>query len=180
MKIVKVLLSLFFGFSVLWASAADLTNGQRNTLRAAILAEPALAVVVSIRDDSAIATFCNAAASPAQKAWREAVPARDVFDATVLTEYIARSAAERQGYDLLLTMSPVDSSKAKIRSVVVDIFSGAQNSTSRAAILNALTENATWCEQKLGGSNATTDGITAWKRNWTGTLGPNDISNLLN
>lgn len=180
MKMHRILFALALMFTALFASAADLTKNQANTLRAAILAEPALAAAVAIRDDNAIAVFCNAAASPAQKAWREAVPARDVFDATVLTEYIARSAAERQGYDLLLTMAPVDASRAKVRAAIVDIFSGAQNSTSRAAILSGMTENATWCEKVVGGTNATTDGVTAWKRNWAGTLSVNQISELLN
>lgn len=161
-------------------ASKPLTNGQKSTLKAAILAEPALAESVSNRIDSAIATYCNAAANPVQKAWRESMSAKEVFDATALTEYIARSAAERQGYDLLLTMSPVDASKAKVRAAVVDIFSGASNSTSRGAILNAMTESATWCEVKLGGTNATTDTVIAWRRNWTGVLTPDDISNLLN
>ena len=174
--------ALAFLFLVLSAvaGAQSLTPAQKVTLKAAILAEAPLAAAVAIRDDTAISVYCNTAANPAQKAWREAVPARDIFDATVLTEYIARSAAERQGYDLMLSMQTVDASRARIRSAVVDIFSGATNSTSRALVLNAMTENATWCEQKLGGTNATTDGISAWRRNWTGVLRPDEISNLLN
>ncbi len=176
----RILVILALALAAVGAHAQSLTKSQANTLRTAILAEPALAAAVAIRDDNAIAVFCNAAASPVQKAWREEMPAKDIFDATSLTEYIARSAAERQGYDLLLTMSPVDASKAKVRAAIADIFSGAANSTSRAAILTAMTEGATWCEVKVGGTNATTDSVTAWRRNWTGTLNTNDISNLLN
>lgn len=160
-----------------------MTNGQKNTLRTAILAEPALATAVSIRDDMAIANYCNAAATPTQKAWKEIYSAADLFSATVLTEYIARSAAERQGYDLLISMAGnmgIDPSRAKIRNAIADIFSGASNSTSRAAILNNMTQDATWAEVKIGGTNATTDTVTAWRRNWTGILTVSDISALLN
>lgn len=180
MKMHRILFAIALMCTSLFAAAADLTKNQANTLRAAILAEPALAAAVSIRDDQAIATYCNTAATPAQKAWREAMPSKDIFDATVLTEYIARSAAERQGYDLLLSMSPVDASRARIRNALADIFSGSTNSTSRALVLNAMTESVTWCEKQLGGTNATTDVVTAWKRNWTGTLSVNSISELLN
>lgn len=170
------MLALFAGH----AGAQSLSTQQKNTLKAAILAEPALASALAVRDDQTITAYCNTAASPVQKAWREAVPAKDVFDATAVVEYIARSTAERQGYDLMLTMAPVDATRAKIRNAVTDIFSGGVNSTSRAAVLTAMTENASWCEVKLGGANATTDTVTAWKRNWAGSVQPAQISDLLN
>ncbi len=158
----------------------SLTNGQKNTLRTAIQNEAALASALAVRDDTTIANYCNAAASPVQKLWKPTYLADDLFQATVLTEYIARSAAERQAYDLLVTIGTMDPTKNKLRSGIADIFSGASNSTSRAAILNDMTRNATWCEQKLGGTNATTDTVTAWKANWTGVLSPFEISTLLN
>lgn len=162
------------------AQSSGLTNGQKNTLRTAIQTEPALAAAYAIRDDQTIAAYCNATASPVQKVWRTTYSADDLFQATALTEYIARSAAERQAYDLLVAIGTMDPTKGKLRSGIVDIFSGSTNSTSRAAILNDMTRNATWCEQKLGGTNATTDVVTAWRSNWTGTLSPFEISTLLN
>lgn len=177
---VRILLGAVLALFIGTAGAQSLTVQQKSTLRTAIFAEPALAAALAVRDDQTIAAYCNAGASPTQKAWRKAVPAKDMFDATVVVEYIARSAAERQGYDLLMTMAPVDASRAKIRNAVADIFSGATNSTSRVAVLTAMTENASWCEVKLGGANATTDTVTAWKRNWTGDVQPAQISDLLN
>lgn len=159
---------------------STLTNGQKNTLRTAIAAEPALATALSIRDDAAISVYCNAKASPVQKAWRQTYSAAELFGATVLTEYIARSAAERQGYDLLIQMGAINPARNRIRAAIADIFSGASNSTSRGLVLNNMTEDATWCEVKLGGTDATTSTVTAWERNWAGRLGPSDISTLLN
>lgn len=157
-----------------------LTTAQGATLKAAILAEPELAQLLSIRNDQAIAEYCNAAASPVQKAWKTTYTGKELFETTVLTEYIARNAAERQAFDLMVNVGTMDPSKVKIRATIADIFSGASNSTSRGIILGDMTRNATWAEQKLGGSDATTSGVTAWKLRWSGDVTPFEISTLLN
>ena len=172
------MLALFAGH----AGAQSLSTQQKNTLKAAILAEPALAQAVSIRNDSAIADFCNSAATPTQKAWKTTYTATDLFSATDLNVYIARSVAERQAYDLLITIGAVDPSSVSIRSGIANIFSGAAAAvvTQRAAILNDMTRSATWAEKVLGGTNATTDTVTAWRLNFSGAITPMHISELLN
>lgn len=168
------------------ALADDLTRAQRNTLRAAILAEPALqAFLVSPRQDDPITDYCNAPVTPAQLAWKPRNTAEEIFAAVNLNEYIARSAPERQAFDLLLQMAgaegaAVNATRASTRSAIVNIFSGATNSTSRAAVLTAMTEPLTWCQSKLGGNSATTDTVTAVRRNWAGTLVPIEVSRILN
>lgn len=159
---------------------AEMTKSQKATLRAAILAEPALADELAVRDDAAITAYCNAPALPAQKVWKDKYTSRELFEATALTDYIARSAAERQAFDLLISVGVVSPEKNKIRAAVADIFSGATNNGSRAAILTDMTRDATWTEKLLGGSDATTSAITAWKANWLGTLSPYEVSTLLN
>jgi hypothetical protein len=158
----------------------SLTTQQRATLKAAILAEPALAEPLSIRNDQVISEYCNA--PTAQRAWRSSYTDNDLFSATDINLYIARSVAERQAYDLLITIGEFDPRIATIRSGIVNIFSGtAQNiRDQRATVLNSMTRMATWAEQLFGGTNATTDTVAAWLLNWEGTLSPNDISGLLN
>lgn len=180
MRIFRFLAALAIALIASVSHAQSLTPAQEATIRTAILAEPALASALAVRDDQTIAAYCNADASPVQKAWRNVYPSADLFQTAVLTEYIARSAAERQAFDLLMSVGVVDASRGKIRNAIADIFSGGTNSTSRGLILNDMTRNATWCEQKLGGTNATTDTVSAWRLNYSGTLTPSQISSILN
>lgn len=162
------------------AQADHLTSSQESTLRAAILAEPALAQAVAIRNDSAIAEYCNAAAVPTQKAWKTSYPSIDLFAATDINVYIARSVAERQAFDLLVNRGTVDPTVASLRSGIVNIFSGAGGAAQRAAILTDMTRSATWAEQKFGGTNQTTDTVTAWKLNFSGPITAGHVSAILN
>ena len=164
--------------SIAPASADHLTPAQETTLRTAILAEPALAQAVAIRNDPAIADYCNTATT--QKAWKTSYSDNDLFDVTDINVYIARSVPERQAYDLLITIGDIDPSKASIRSGIVNIFSGAGGAAQRAAILNDMTRFATWAEQKLGGVNATTDTVTAWRLNYSGPITASHVSTILN
>lgn len=156
-----------------------LTTDQLATLRAAILAEPAVAQFLADGRHNAIKDFYNAYADPAVKAWRPYYDANDLFSATKLTEYIARTAGERQAYDMLLSRGALDATRKAIRDAVADIFSGQSNSTSRAAILNDMTENATRAHVLFGGSSVTTDTVTALKRNYTDLLTDHDIYEAL-
>jgi hypothetical protein len=157
-----------------------LTRSQATTLRAAILAEPALAAALAIRNDTAIANYCNAAASPVQKAWKTVYTGIELFEAATITDYMARSDVERQAFDLLESVGVMDPSRNKIRNAIAEIFSGSTNSNSRTNILNDMTRNATWAEVRLGGTEATTSDVTAWRLNWDGVLTPIEISTLLN
>jgi hypothetical protein len=158
----------------------SLTREQRATLKAAILAEPALAEPLSTRNDQAIAEFCNTPTT--QRVWKSSYTDNDLFGATDINVYIARSIPERQAYDLLITMGEIDPRIPTIRSGIVNIFSGTGQlpRDQRATILNDMTRFATWAEQMFGGTNATTDVVTAWIAKWQGTLSTNDVSDLLN
>lgn len=158
----------------------QLSNSQKNALRTAILAEAALSALVQARNDPAIANYCNADANPVQKVWKDSMSSSALFDATSLNDYIGRSAAERQAYDLLMSVGTVDPTRASIRNGVVNIFSGPTNSGSRGTILTAMTRNASWLEQKLGGTPQTADTVTAWKAVAYGPISVSEISDLLN
>lgn len=161
---------------------ANLTQAQKSAIKTAILTEPALAEAVAIRDDNTITAYCNTARSPTQKIWKPVYTADDLFQATDINIYIARSVAERQAYDLLVTMDNLDPTRSSIRSGIVNIFSGTAQLVvaQRATILNDMTRPASWVEFKLGGVNATTDTVSAWVANWTGELSAFDVSSLLN
>jgi len=161
---------------------ALLTDGQKATIKTAILTEPALAEAVALRDDNTITAYCNATRSPNQKIWKPVYTADDLFQATDINIYIARSVAERQAYDLLVTMDNLDPTRSSIRSGIVNIFSGAAQLVvaQREAILNDMARSASWTEYILGGVNQTTGSVTAWVANWTGELSAFDVSSLLN
>lgn len=178
---IRLFLAFFaLAFAFTFSHGAEMTNAQKATLRAAILAEPALAPLLAIRNDAAIAQYCNAVASPVQKAWRTDYTGSELFEAATLTDYIARSAGERQAFDLMVNAGVINASRAKIRNAIADIFSGTTNSGSRAAILNDMTRDATWAEVRLGGTEQTTSGVSAWRLNWDGLVTPLEISILLN
>lgn len=179
-RVIAAVAAFVVGLAAAPLYAQQLTPAQKATLRTAIQNEPALASALAARDDQTITAYCNAPASPVQKVWRTSYSDKDLFQSTVLTEYINRSTAERQAYDLIITMGTMDPSRNRLRAAIADIFSGATNSTSRGLIQTDMTRDATWCEQRLGGTDATTATITAWRANWTGVLSPFEISTLLN
>lgn len=148
-----------------------MTPAQLQTLRVAVLADPAGAAAIAAGDTFAMQAFLNAKASPTVKAWRTTYSGDALYEAHKPVEYIARSAAERAAFDLMVART-VAPTKAAIRKGVEDIFSGGANSTSRAAILNDMLESATRAEVFIGGpTNVTaTDAISGLKRDWTGLV----------
>jgi hypothetical protein len=155
---------------------AELTPAQKSTFLTAINAEtnPGLVTCRQARDDGCIAVFYNAAT--ATKAWREAVSGKEIFEAMNLTNYDGLTAGKRDAWSLMLTFSPLDFSRGKIRSAVNDIWSAAD----RDAILNAATEFASKFEMLFGGNSFTTGGVTAIRRALPYVLNINDVSATLN
>lgn len=151
-----------------------LTKTKLAILKADILVNPAVAAYVTSGQDNAIKDWYNADSTTL--AWKTSFSADDLFDNTLVTEYIARSGAERQAYDMLLSRGAFNPEKVSIRRGISDIFSGISNSTSRGTILTAMTEFATRAEVLFGGNSATTDTVTALKRNWSGKLTDSDIA----
>jgi hypothetical protein len=166
---------LFFALFSLLANAG-LTPSQKSTFLAAINAETNQGLVTcrQARDDGCIATFYNAAT--ATKAWREAVSGREVFEAMNLTNYDGLTAGKRDAWSLMLTFSPLDFTRGKIRAAVNDIWSA----TDRDAILNATTEFSSKFEMLFGGNSFTTGGVTAIRRTLPYVLTIDDVSATLN
>jgi hypothetical protein len=177
MKNVCKLFVLAFTLVLLsFGAHADLTPANRAVFLAAINAEtnPGLVTCRQARDDGCIAAYYNVATST--KAWREAVPGKEVFEAMNLTAYDGLSAGKRDAWALILGFSPLDFSRNKIRAAVNDVW----GATDRDAILNAVTEFASRFEMLFGGNSATTGGVTAIKRSLPYVLNINDVSATLN
>lgn len=175
MKFVRVVLALVACLITLeTAMAQDLTKSQRNTLRAAIATEPAIAAAYAIRDDVVIAEWCNAASST--DAWMSAADARTLFEAGDVTKYDGLTAGKRAAWDRIERNAPIDVGRGKMRTAVVDIW----GNTDSVAVLQALVEKATNCQAKVGGTSRTTNTVTALARNWAGTLSAYEVSVLLN
>lgn len=154
--------------------AQELTPSQRNTLRTAISTEPTIAAAYASRDDQAIAAWCNGAS--ATDAWPEAAGARAMFEAMDITKFDGLAAGKRAAWDLMMRSEPIAFSKAKYRQAVVDMW----GTVDSVAVLQALREKATNCQNVFGGATRTTNTVSAITRNWAGTLSLDQISALLN
>lgn len=170
----------------------SLTNGQFNTLKAAIIADAVAGPLRTAGDAYSLLMWCNAPS--AVSAWRKSVSADEVYNAHKPTDYIGRTgtdaAAERAAFDLMVTPGRVhDFTVSAKRGGVSDIFSstgGAANS-SRTAIFAAAQELATNAQAAIGGNNASVGGnskmaetVTALKRNFADLVTQDEVNRLIN
>jgi hypothetical protein len=103
-------------------------------------------------------------------------------------EYIARSVAERNAFDLMAGSDRIhDFTVAAKRNGVADIFSGSTNSSSRTAIFNVAQEYATNAQLALGGTTVSVGGnanmsetVSAFKRNFSGQVTQEEANKLVN
>jgi len=163
-----------------------MTPQQLATLKTAIIADPTAGPMRTAGDSASLLAWCNGPSST--RAWRTSVGGAEVYDAHKPVEYIARSAAERQAFDLMCFGDRVhDFTVAAKRNGVADIFSGATNNTSRTAIFAVAQEMATNAQLALGGSTVSVGGnaamsetISAYRRNWSGQVTQDDANKLVN
>lgn len=153
-----------------------LTDTQQQALAVALRAEqdPAVVAAMAIRNDVALTEWCNAAGT--MDAWNEAMSGKDLFEATDVTLFDNLTAGKRDAWRLMLSFAPLDLSRNKNRKAVLDTW-GATNAT---AVLQACTRKATHAEAYLGGTDATTNGVTAKKLSFTGLLSLTEVSIALN
>lgn len=157
-----------------------LTTQQLTTLRTAALADPTAAAIITAGNTFEMQNWLNGKAVPAVKAWKTRYSGDDLYNAHKPVEYIARSAAERSAFDLMIART-VDPSRAAIRKGIEDIFSGVSNSTSRSAILNDMQENATRAENAIGGAiqTTTTDSIAGLNRDFVGLVSTDEARTVV-
>lgn len=162
-----------------------LTETQLATLKAAIIADPTAGPIRTAGDTYSLLEWCNGPSSTL--AWRTSVTGSEVYNAHKPVEYIARSAAERQAFDLMASNDRShDFTVAAKRNGVADIFSGATNSTSRTAIFTVAQEFATRAQLVLGGTTVSVGGtanmsetVSALKRTWAELVSQDEANRLV-
>jgi hypothetical protein len=152
-----------------------LTTQQLATLKADILADPALAEQ-PMNDDGhfAIAAAYNLAASPAWRVWKSSITTSDCKDVVNWTEYIGRSAGERAAFEFLLSNGIINPSRANVRQGIADMFSGTQGQITRLALLALGKRDATRAE-KLFSTGTGSDGTPA-TMTFEGNLSYSEVS----
>jgi hypothetical protein len=162
-----------------------MTPQQLSTLKSAIIADPVAGPIRLSGDTYSLIAWCNGASTTS--AWRTEVSGDEIYNAHKPVEYIARSVAERQAFDLMVCNGRMhDFTVAAKRNGVADIFSGTTNNSSRALIFSAAQEFASNAQLVLGGVNVSVGGnanmsetVTAYKRNWTGKVTQDDANRLV-
>jgi hypothetical protein len=148
-------------------------------LRASADANIISMIAPATRNDNALMEYLNAKANPAVKAWRTSLPTNDADDAPDYSTYDALQAGKRDSWNLFLR-APRDLTRNKVRKWITDVWGSSTNGSNAEAILLAGTENATRAEVMLGGSDASTGSVTALKRDWSGSVSLQELSDALN
>ena len=130
-----------------------LTTAQSATIKAHILADPALLPMTSgvTTDLVGLVNTMNAASSPAFYCWRTDVMAAETGDAWVGTDIDGMSALNMQRLQLLLASSPsgvFDMSRIDRRAGFENPFGTNQNNASRVA-MRAVWKRAATVAEKL-------------------------------
>lgn len=153
-----------------------LTNNQKTTLAAAIKAETDAGVVAarSIGNITFLMEWCNGLSTT--DAWNTAISGNDLFEASDLTKFDGLTAGKRDAWRMMLDFAPIDMSRVKNRKAVQDVW----GNTDSIVILQDMRRKATRGEIYLGGTNATTNTVSALKLNYVGGLSIDDIATALN
>jgi len=157
----------------------NLTNQQKTTLKAYILADPVLGPLTSgeSTDFGAISDALSAKASPTVLAWKTSVSPADADDAPSYAAFDSIAAGKRESWGFFLRFSR-DFTRKKVRDWIVDVWGNATAGTNAEAILLAGTENATRAEVALGGTSRTTGAVTALVRNYIGGITIEDVGSM--
>lgn len=171
MRITLAALALLF--STLFASAADLSPAQLQTLKSDINAN-FLAAWNAQQVDTIVAAY-NADATPTFVVWRTTVPAEEYRDAITWTELTGRSAGERDMFSFLTANGSMalNCSRGNVRQAIADAFSGAAGVNSRTAILAACKRAANRVE-RLYVTGTGTD-ATPGRLVFEGTISAGDV-----
>lgn len=160
-----------------------LTNAQKATLKAALLAEtdPGVVNARTIGDAVFLAAWCNGAS--AVDAWEAGASKRDLFEAINVTQFDGLTQGKRDAWWLMQDNVPIDFRRNKMRNAVVDVWSAALTAAQLTALLTALTEKATRAElyitPNVAGNQKTTSGVVALDRSFVGTLTHTEVSEAL-
>lgn len=133
----RLFLSAVLSFTATLSFSATLTTAQLQTLKTAILADPALVVFVTAGNLQAVSDAMNAPAVPAFTVWRSNVTSGETGDAWSGTDIAAMSSLNMQRLQLMLASSPsglYDMRRADRRAGFEDPFGTNVNNASRVAM----------------------------------------------
>lgn len=113
------------------------TLAQLQLIKAEIVVDPALNGQPNTADGAfEIAQMLNTIAVPDFTVWRTNVPTADCKKAMSWTEFIGRSAGERDAWQFMIANGTLNAGDTNVRQGVQDIFSGPQGLVSRTNLLN--------------------------------------------
>jgi len=146
--------------------------------------DPTVVAALAIRDDVALAGWCNTKAAPNFKFWNAALAAGDTDEACDWTQFDAIPAGKRDSWGFFLARATRDFSRGPVRKWVTDVWGAATGSGPAVAILQAGTFNASNAEKIIAvaesAPTATTGDVSATKASWSGSIGLHELSDALN
>lgn len=166
-----------------------MTPQQLTTLKAAILADTAPAVVTARtdRNDPEVARLYNLPAAPDYFIWRDSVTWDEImqngFD-WVLVDNLAAGKARIWEWLFRNTQTAMNATKANIRAGVAECWKGsAPMNDQRGVVFGHCQKRATKCEKVFAtgaGTSTTVDGVGPADGTFFGDISGNDVSAALN
>ena len=154
-----------------------LTNSQRNTLRAHILATPALAAKAQGpgTDYNGLANDLNAAS--ATNAWFTLIP-EEADEATPWPDFDGLAAGKRDSWLGAFLKYRRDFARAKVRKWITDTWGAATTGSNAETILLAGVGKATVAQAVIGGTTRTTGTVSALDRAWLDQVTVQDLNEM--
>ena len=161
-----------------------LTNQQKTTLKAAILAEtdPEFVAARENGQTPLLVAWFNKPKVPAVKCWRSDVQPQESDEATPWANFDSiAQAGKRDSYLHAFMRYSRDFTKASVRKWITDVWGNASVGSDAATILTTAGQrDITRAESVLGGSNAvTTNSVSGIKLAWTGPMTEADIGEAM-
>lgn len=159
---------------------SELNATQKAAIKSHIDADPTLGPLAAAKEWWPISEAMNAAAAPAQLAWRINVTPQEADAATpwVRFDNIA-SAGKRDSYIHAFLRYNRDFSVNAVRKWVTDVWGNATaGSDAEAILLGCAVEDARRIEVVVGGTVKATNNVSALDRAFVGTCTLQDIAAL--
>lgn len=154
-----------------------LTPSQQTALVANILLDPVLALAPHNSDGAIeVANAYSALATPVHTVWATGVPGMDLLKGLNWSEYISRSAGEREALALMTRMTAVNFGNVNIRDGILNAFSGVGAAPVAArASLFAIGQRSSKRAEKLFATGTGTPASPA-TMTFEGNLTPADVA----
>jgi hypothetical protein len=155
-----------------------MTPAQLTALKTAILADPALMVLVNAGQYAGVAAELNKAAAPAFIVWKGDVTIRETGQAFNGTEWAGMTTANHTRLQTVAQyLASYSPALADIRAMFNDIWSGAGGTTTRAALL-ALWKRSALRGEKILATGTGSDAVPA-TMGFEGQVSERDVEDAL-